>query len=213
MESLGAGAPVEPQKGRKGPEPQIADDATLAEAGQTFLTPRLDVPTMQVRFVDALGKSVVTHSDLDKKPLEMTLKHPLPEKVRVYLFNATRPAGGRPLGEHKIQLILPNQPRGERGSLDHSDGRFVILAGYSAEDDVFILWDAGLYRDFAYSRNVQVKAETIVQATGGSIAVQRRTLRPVGGEMVTEEVLAASSADLASAIQRRLELSLERHRG
>ena len=179
-------------------------------AADQALTPRLSVVEMHRRFVEALGDSVVSHSDLGIKPLEIDLAHPFPEKLRVYLFNATRPAGGRPLGEHKIQLILPNQRRGQRGTFDHGDGRFAILGGYSAEDDVFIFWDAGLYEDFAWSRNVQVKAETITQASTGSIAEQVRVLRPKGGKQVTETVLAADTAQLPSAIARRVELTLAR---
>jgi hypothetical protein len=173
----------------------------------------LSVEEMQRRFVDALGGSVTSHSDLSKKPLDLDLDHPLPRKVRVYLFNATKPAGGRPLGEHKIQLILPDQKRGTRGAFAHDDGRFVILAGYSADDDVFALWDAGLYDDFAYSRNVQVKAETIAAASIGTVAEQTRILRPRGGDQTAEVVLATDAGHLAEALVRRVELTVARLQG
>ena len=120
---------------------------------------RLPQDELQRRLVAALGVSVLRiHTPLDAKPFELDLAPPLPHRVRVYMYNATRPPGGRPLGEHKIQLMVPGKGRGERASFDHGDGRIVLLIGYAADEDVFILWDAGLYSDFAWSRNVQVKA-------------------------------------------------------
>lgn len=193
--------------------PVRAEPANAQPAVETrpFLTPRLGVEGMHRRFVDALGDKVLSHSDLGRKPLDLDLDHPLPLKIRVYLFNATRPAGGRPLGEHKIQLILPDQQRGSRGHFAHDGGRFVVLAGYSYEEDVFVLWDAGFYDDFAYSRNVQVKAETITSASIGTVAEQSRLLRPKGGSgQVAETVLAADSPHLAEALIRRVDLTVAR---
>lgn len=174
------------------------------------LTERRSQAGLHERFVEALGGRVVRHSQMTVRPLELDLSSPLPSRVRVYLFNATRPPGGRPLGEHKIQLIMPGQRRGERASFDHGDGRIVLMVGYAAEEDVFVLWDAGLYADFAWSRNVQVRAETIVEASAGKLAVQQRILRPAGRPPVTETLLAAPAARLPEALQRRARLTRER---
>lgn len=175
------------------------------------LTERVSTEELHRRLVEAIGSDLVHfHSDFAVKPFDMDLESPLPLRVRVYMFNATRPPGGRPLGEHKVQLIVPGQSRGDRGSFDNSDGRIVILIGYAAEEDVFILWDAGLYPDFAWSRNVQVKAETIICASAGKLATQDRQLRPPGGRRVIETVLAARSHRLHDAIIRRMELTRER---
>lgn len=191
-----------------GNTPQATGDGS-GDSG--FLTRRLSQPELHKRFVDALGSDkVLAHDALDEKPIVLDLKAPLPQHVRLYLFNATRPPGGRPLGEHKVQLIVPSQGRGERGNFDHSDGRIVLLAGYSAEEDVFVFWDAGLYSNFAWSRNVQVKVETIIQASAGKIATQERVLRP-RNEPVTTEVLVAARADnLEEAILKRMELTRAR---
>ena len=193
-----------------------ADDATADEPE----TPRMELLTERVtqgelhrRFVSALAGRVQGTPSLDRKPLELDLTPPLPNRVRVYLFNATRPPGGRPTGEHKVQLIMPGQKRGERGRFDQSDGRIVLLAGYAAEEDVFVLWDAGLYSDFAWSRNVQVKAETLIEAAAGKIARQERRLRPADGEPVTEVLLACPAPLLAEAIRQRQELTLARLAG
>jgi len=174
------------------------------------LTRRVSQVELHRRFLTALGAHVSSHTELDHKPLEAELASPLPPRIRVYIFNATRPPGGRPLGEHKIQLIVPGQGRDDRGSFDQSGGRIVLLAGYAAEEDVFVLWDAGLYSDFAWSRNVQVKAKTIIEATAGKIAEQERRLRPSDGPAVTETLLACRPERLADAIARRLEITRER---
>lgn len=159
-------------------------------------------------FVQALGSAVAWSSDPGEKPLEVDLSPPLPSKVRVYLYNVTHPPGGRTLGEHKIQLIVPGQARGERANFDHSDGRTVLLVGYEPELSVFVLWDAGLYPNFTYSRNVQVKAETIYAAYSVQIVTQARRLRHN-----SETVIAAYKEKLANAILLRVRLTLDRLTG
>lgn len=182
-----------------------------AERAVEDLTERVTQDELHRRLVRALGSSSVkSHSPWDAKPFELDLVPPLPQRVRVYMYNATRPPGGRPLGEHKVQLIVPGQRRGQRGSFDNGDGRIVLLIGYAAEEDVFVLWDAGLYTDFAWSRNVQVKAETIIQASAGKLATQERQLRPPSGRPIVETVLAVKPRSLAEAVVRRMKLTRER---
>lgn len=190
----------------------IADGVVEGEFanGLNLLTERVPQTELHRRFLQALGTGVRSHGDLDHKPLEADLAAPLPSRVRLYIFNATRPPGGRPTGEHKIQIIVPGQKRGQRANFDQTGGRIVLLAGYAAEDDVFVLWDAGLYTDFAWSRNVQVKATTIIEATAGKMAEQERRLRPGGGEAVTETLLACPPARLADALVRRVEFTRDR---
>ena len=175
------------------------------------LTERVSQEALQRRLVEALGAAVVrSHATWGSKPFEIDLAAPLPQRARVYLYNATRPPGGRPLGEHKVQLIVPEQRRGERASFDNGDGRIVLLIGYAAEEDVFVLWDAGLYSDFAWSRNVQVKAETIIAASAGKLATQDRLLRPRNRRPSVETVLAAKPRLLAEAIVKRMDLTRQR---
>lgn len=194
--------------------PQVPDAPVVArpvERAIEDLTERVTQEELHRRLIGALGSSSVkSHSPWDAKPFEMDLAPPLPQRVRVYMYNATRPPGGRPLGEHKVQLIVPGQRRGQRGSFDNGDGRIVLLVGYAAEEDVFVLWDAGLYTDFAWSRNVQVKAETIIQASAGKLATQERQLRPPSGRPIVETVLAVKPRSLGEAIVRRMELTRER---
>ena len=169
---------------------------------------RLRTADLNHSFLAALGKSVTWHNGHESKPLELDVSTPAPKRLRAYLYNATYPPGGRTLGERKIQLIVPGQPRGKRGNLDHSDGRTVLLIGYEADVDVFILWDAGTYRNFPYSMNVQVNAETIFAAFSGKVELQKRLRRtPV---MVDETVVCAPAELLPAAIELRVSLSLSR---
>ena len=206
--------PTAPKSGNQLAEPAEKGNkhvqTAVSEPSVSALTARVSQAELHDRFVRALGRRVAAYGPLTEKPLEIDLGSPLPVRIRVYMFNATRPPGGRPVGEHKIQLIMPGQKRGERGSFDHGDERVVLLAGYDAEEDVFILWDAGLYVDFAWSRNVQVKAETIIEASAGKIATQFRQLRPGEGEPVLETLIAAPAAKLGEAVERRIQLSRQR---
>jgi hypothetical protein len=126
------------------------------------------------------------------------------------MYNATRPPGGRPAGEYKIQLMVPGQGRSERGSFDESDGKTVFLVGYAVEEAVFILWDAGLYRNFSFSRNVQVKSGAILAAFAGGIGLQDRVLRPRRGVTARETVVTASAENLPDAFGMRIDLSRKR---
>ena len=166
----------------------------------------MEQSNLHKKFVSSLEEYVISHCDFSKKPMEIDFKYPLPPRIRLYIYNATQPPGGRTLGEYKIQLIVPGQNRGERGSFDTTDGRIVLLAGYQSEIDVFILWDAGLYPEFAYSRNVQVKPETVYAALAGEIGRQQRSIRGQGKEIV----LTANSKRLHEAIQLRIELIRKR---
>lgn len=169
---------------------------------------RLRTSELNQVLLRALRDGVAWNSGDESKPLDIDLTAPAPRRLRVYIYNATYPPGGRTLGERKIQLIVPGQLRGERGDLNHSDGRTVLLVGYEADVDVFILWDAGTYRNFPYSMNVQVNAETIFSAYAGRVETQLRTRRTP--YTVNETVICCPSDRLPEAIDLRLDLSLKR---
>jgi len=156
-------------------------------------------------FLAALGDSVLSHGATSSKPLEVDLAPPLPHRIRAYLYRVTGPPGGRTPGEHKIQLILPGQDRGVRASLDYAGGRIVILGGLQVDLGVFVLWDSAKYVDFSYSRNVQVRLETILAALGGGIATQTRSIRGQG----RETVIACVPDMLPQALQMRLDLTAD----
>jgi len=170
---------------------------------------KIDQKEIHRAFIMALGDSVLSYSNLARKPLEIDLQPPLPHRVRLYLFRATHPPGGRTVGEHKIQLIVPGQERGQRASFDYTDERIVLLGGYELDLEVFVLWDADLYAEFSYSRNVQVKAETIFTALAGEIGTQRRCIKGKG----VETVVTARANQLRSALLLRMELTRKRLTG
>jgi hypothetical protein len=164
---------------------------------------RLSSYELNQAFVAALGDHVVHVDDFRAAALTLELAPPLPKELRVYLFNATNPPGGRQTPEHKIQLIAPGQHPGEPGNFDFSDGRSVVVAGKVEDQEIFVLWDASLYRDFGYSANVQVRTATIEQAdTNHAIATQSRRT-----QLGDETVIVAPSALLADATMLRAELA------
>lgn len=153
-------------------------------------------------FLSALHSNVVSHSDITEKPIEVSLDHPLPPKIRVYMYNVTSPEGDRPDDEYKSQLIAPGQDSGERGSFDFSGDHLVLLIGYEHNQGVFVLWDAYLHPDFSFSKTVYVKQWAIRKAVRGEIGEQTRNLQT--GE---EVVLTTTEENMEDTILRRTSLS------
>lgn len=152
-------------------------------------------------FINSLGDAVKVASDVNVRPLEIDLIKPFPVKLRVYLFPATNPLGGRALNEYKFNLNVPGQKKGTTGNFDNSDDRIIILAAHVGDDKdtgVFILWDAYMHKDFAMNANVQTKEELILQAFASKVAVAKRK----NGEIM----LAARDKYLLDAIKQRLNL-------
>ena len=110
------------------------------------------------------------------------------------------------MGEHKIQLIVPGQERGTRGNFDISGGRIPLLVGYRSDLRIFMLWDAELYVDFAYSRNVQVMPETVYEAFARGIGRQKRNL----WNQLAEIVITADARHLGQALLERQQETLKR---
>jgi hypothetical protein len=110
------------------------------------------------------------------------------------------------MGEHKIQLIVPGQERGARGNFDGSGGRIPLLVGFRPDLRIFMLWDAELYVDFAYSRNVQVMPETVYAAFAQGIARQERHLWTQNSEIV----ISADGRHLGQAVLERQRETLKR---
>lgn len=173
---------------------------SIVDSDRYFSLATFDTPELNRRFVDALGALVVDVDDPDAPVLTLRCRSPLPHRLRVYIFNATNPPGGRPTPEHKIQLMVPGQRRDQRGNFDFSGGQHVLVVGYTQEYDVFILWDAELHRDFAFSKNAQIRTETVKTAVNDrTVVTQARTLK-LGPEMV----IAAPSSLLVEAISLRV---------
>lgn len=178
----------------------------------TAQQPRPPTSLIHGRLIDALGTACArrpTSDELSRKPLDIDLAPPLPRRLRVYLYAATNPPGERSVGDYKVQLIVTGQRRGERGRFDYPSGTQVILGGYIQDFDAFVLWDAGLHDDFPYSKNVQVHATTVYEASARGMAHQTRSIRGRG----TEEIVAVHSTRLVDGLEERMRLTAERLAG
>ena len=122
---------------------------------------------LHAKILAAAGKDVEEHGPLDEVPYRLRIAKL--GDFAFYAFTLTSPPGGRPLGEYKIQLILPKQPRGTRGSLTFPPGAFTVLLGWSEEENVFAMWDAYAHDSFSYSQNLQVKGESVWPARVGGL--------------------------------------------
>ena len=172
------------------------------------MTDRLSTTELQDRFVAAVGPTALIAASTDASgELVVELRPPLPSRVRVYIYNATDPPGGRSTPEHKIQLT--GQRRGERGELDWSGVDFVLLCGYAAEHDVFVFWDAALHIDFAYSKNLQVRTSNVQDAATSGVRVRQNRRLQTGMEVV----ICAPSQTVIQAIDERASSGEVRSRG
>ena len=154
---------------------------------------------LQQQFLRALAPLVLAHSDVDVKPLTVDLALPLPPRIRVYLYTLVE-GGSRK--EFKAVLRVPGQAVDEYGSFDHSLGRIVLLVGYRADLDVFVLWDAGLHARFKNGGNIQVKDTTVYCAAALGRADQTRQLTTRAEEIV----VACQSWTLKQAVIYRMAL-------
>lgn len=141
---------------------------------------KLSIYELNSLFIKKLNTDYVLLSSINEKPLLISLPiGKIEKKLRIYIFNCTNPPGGRQLDEYKIQLIMPNQKRGERGRLDFSDDCIVLLVGYAQiglknDDGVFILWDPLCHEEFAYSTNVQIRYPLLINAVNNGIGINEK---------------------------------------
>ena len=158
-------------------------------------------------FIDDLKGYYDVIGDCTNKPI---IVFPLSSRhiqYKVYIFNCTNPPGGRSLGEYKIQLIIPEQKHGQRGHFDESDGSTVLIVGFAiydtTENGVWVIWETDFHRDFAYSSNLQVKMETIIDSiTNNVFSVKKRG----NGETI----VVSDRKHLAQAIRLRQRIDLEK---
>lgn len=139
-------------------------------------------------------------------------------RVLIYLWTLTpdRSRHGRPLGEHKIQMIGDGQQRGQYEDLIFLSGAETVLAGFSPDYGVFVLWEARYHHRYAYSRNVQVREYLLEQArrTGWAVDEPRRVANgrevraAVSAGNLTRFIRLAREADLSGLTAERKEAFL-----
>jgi hypothetical protein len=161
--------------------------------------PSLPKSVLAEHVIAALGSDLLSHGSAEEVPLRLNVRGLLP--LAVYAFTVSDPPGGREADELKIQLIAPGHTRGTKGNFEAPDtDTYVILLGYSPDYDVFVLWDAYKHKDFAWSKNCQVRLAEIKQAQITGIGHRDRPLR--GG--VTERIIVAKPDHLAKALGERI---------
>lgn len=161
--------------------------------------PSLPKSVLGQRIIDALGPALRSHGDVDDVPFRIEVDGLLP--LAVYTFTVSDPPGGRDPDELKIQLIAPGHERGGRGNFEAPDDEsYVILLGYSQDYKVFVLWDAYKHRDFAWSKNCQVRLAPIKDAQISGLGYRDRTL----GGGVPERIIVARPDHLAQALGERV---------
>lgn len=160
--------------------------------------PALSKAELHERVIGALGSEVASHGDLTHVPFVLQVSGLIP--LAVWAFTITSPPGGRHPLESKIQLMVPGQGRDERGSLRPDDpDLFPVLIGVKPDEDLFVLWDAWKHEGFAFSKNVQVRAQPLIDAQTFGIGEASRRL--ASGE---EMILAARGDYLREALRRRI---------
>jgi hypothetical protein len=148
----------------------------------------------------ALADAVTHHGDISDVPFRVEVAGLLP--LAIYAFTVTDPPGGRDPRELKIQLIAPGHLRGERGNfVAPTEDDFVVLLGYSAHYDVFVLWDAYKHRDFAWSKNCQVRLDPVTDARVTGLGRRERRL----GNGSVETIICARPSHLREALAQRIE--------
>jgi hypothetical protein len=156
---------------------------------------------LHLAFVSPLRTFLIGHSEISNKPLLVDLALPKPPRLRLYIYSLVGGVGTVRDTEYKAVLRLPRQPIGEYASFDHSGDRVTLVAGYRADLDVFVFWDASLHSRFKNGGNIQVMAQTVHDAAAYGTARQARRL---SRGRVVEEVIACRSPSLPEALDRRV---------
>ena len=121
------------------------------------------------------GAQIVTDAS-HTKPIILSLPNAGP--YRIYLWTTTPDASvqGRPVGEHKAQIILPGTARGSTQHLNLAEMPTALL-GYSPLYSVFTAWDANLHFESGYSKNLQFREELLEAClvSGWAVGDLRRT--------------------------------------
>jgi hypothetical protein len=160
--------------------------------------PALEKRDLHQAVLDALGSEVDSHEAIDAVPFVVKPKRVV--QLAVWAFTVTSPPGGRHPLESKIQIMVPGQARGERGSFQPADDdTFAVLLGYKPEERIFVLWDAYKHANFAFSKNVQVRAEPLLHAM--TFGTGRTTRRLASGD---ETIIVARPDHLHQALSERV---------
>ncbi|MCD8291943.1 MAG: hypothetical protein LUC91_10650, partial [Prevotella sp.] len=144
-----------------------------------------------------LGNAVDTCSELDYRPLYVSLNKPIKIALTIYLFPNTNPPGGRSADEYKFNLTVPGQKPGMRGNFDNTHG-IPILMSYTEDFDVYILYDTEKHSNFMCNANIQSKQSLILDACQKPFATYTK--------MNGETLIAVTSKNLIKGIEQRIRI-------
>ena len=162
-------------------------------------------------FLEDIGTFAGRVEDCGRKPLKMHLDFPFNRDIKAFIWNCTAPPGGRSIDEYKVQLILENQKRGMRGHFDETDGYKSLIIGYATPfvdklQGLWVLFELDKHREFAYSANLQVKLEYMLDTLGKPIIYQQKR--------TTKEVLVmAQRSNLVKALIARMDVDAAKMTG
>lgn len=170
------------------------------------MSSRLTQPELHRLFLQDIGNYGIDIEDTGRKPLKFRLSSPFDRDVKVYIFNCTEPPGGRSIDEFKVQLILDNQKRGQRGKFDDSDGRTILIVGYAypffdKEAGIWILFELDKHRKFAYSANIQIYLKQILKTLEEDVFVHQKHNKEI--------VVLSQRQHLVKALQKRFDIDLQ----
>jgi hypothetical protein len=142
-------------------------------------TRRLKQSELHSLFLKDIGDIAENVENIEKKPLRAHLKYPFNRDIKAYVFNCTGPPGGRTVDEWKVQLIIDNQKRGQRGRFIDSEGITILIVGYAQifnnpEDGVWVLFELDKHREFAYSANIQIYLRQLMKALDEGVYVHKK---------------------------------------
>ena len=111
----------------------------------------------------SLDKIIDNYNLVSSNPLNLTLKHPFPERVRIYLYKITPTTKKQGLNAYRIGLSLPGKPN-QSGCFDFSNTDLVMVGGYEPELKVFVFWNAYIHKEFSYYQPLIVKSSLLYSA-------------------------------------------------
>lgn len=155
------------------------------------------------RYLSILSESVLRHSFCGENPVVIDLGGQARAKLRVYFTVLRRSPGST--GRYLANLSFPDTGSDGDIEIDRADARLALVCGYAFDEDVFVLWDSGLYDGYSHGHIVSVSMESIYSSMAGDIGLETRNLKAG-----TESVVTCPPSKLLEALELRYELDRDR---
>lgn len=110
--------------------------------------------------LSCLEPYLISHSNLKKKSFVVEFKPPYPKSIRIYLTDMRLSFSK---DTYLARLLFDNK-RGEIWNFNQESVSYVLLCGYIAEFNMFVLYDTSFYRDVAYGKMIDIPVSAIYEA-------------------------------------------------